>query len=236
MAEDEPQDNPGEEGAAEAFEALRAEVAQLRAGVEGLSAALKDHAAPDYAPTLGAMAKTLEEIGAHPALQLTPQGYGAEVRAGTEAIRRRLESDVQAAVTTIAHASGEVRRFAGDLRTREQQRTWLIRAGAGGLIAGAVAWALVAGPLARTLPASWRLPERMAAAALGLDRWQAGAQLMRTSDPTRWNGLAVASQLWTDNGATLEGCARSATRTGKDQRCTVTLVAPNAPNPGQAKD
>ncbi len=114
MADEEPQD-----AAAEAFDALRAEVAQLRAGVEALSAAPNSQASADYAPTLAAMAKSLEDIERHPALQFTPQGYGTEVRTATEAIRRRLEADVQAALTTIAHASGDIRRFAGELRTRD---------------------------------------------------------------------------------------------------------------------
>lgn len=86
------------------------------------------------------------------------------------------------------------------------------------------------------LPASWNVPERMAAAALRLGRWGPGARLMQAADPEKWRELAAASPLWNDNGATLEGCARSAARTGKAQRCTVTLAPPTAPNPGRAKD
>lgn len=63
MAQEEPED-----AAAEAFEALRAEVIQLRAGVESLSAAIQGQASPDYTPTLGAIAKSLAAVEGHPAL------------------------------------------------------------------------------------------------------------------------------------------------------------------------
>ncbi len=189
---DEDHEALGDDPAA-AFEALRAEVAGLRASVE------QGRDGPDYAPTLGKIAATLAEIEAHPALQLTPQNYGAEVRAATESLRCDLESEVQRALTTIGQASGEMRPFAGNLRTREMQRRALLYAVAGGLIAGVVLCARLAGPIARELPTSWRVPERMAAATLGQDRWDAGARLMRSADPATWHGIAIGS----NSGATM---------------------------------
>src|SRR5277367_3333525 len=127
---DEPED-----AAAEAFEALRAEVAGMRAELAEFGPALRGANAPDYAPTLGEMAKTLETIQAHPALRSTPAAYSAEVRTSMDALRQRLDGDLQRASQTVASASADFRRFAGDLRGREQQRNWVITAGAGGLIA-----------------------------------------------------------------------------------------------------
>lgn len=227
MAEEEPQD-----AAAEAFEALRAEVAQVRAALEGLGPLLRDTQGPDYSPTLGAMAKTLEQIESHPALRYTPDRYGFDVRAATESVRRSFEEDGQRALNVIWQASRDVSRFAGELRAREQQRTWLIRAGAGGVVVGAVLWALFSGPIARRLPTSWHVPETMAAATLGMSRWDAGEHLQRTGDPRSWNGVAIAYALWRTNSKELEGCARAATKSGKAERCTVTLPPPRtAPSP-----
>jgi hypothetical protein len=54
-------------GAERAFEALRAEVAALHQAVEG-------HSAPDYALTLGAIAKELQAAGARlNAIEASPQ-------------------------------------------------------------------------------------------------------------------------------------------------------------------
>lgn len=52
MAEDEAHGAEPQDAAAEAFEALRAEVAQLTAALEGLPTT-----APDYTPTLAAIAQ-----------------------------------------------------------------------------------------------------------------------------------------------------------------------------------
>ena len=221
MAEVEPQD-----AAAEAFEALRAEVAQVRAALEQLGPVIENVKGPDYSPPLGAMAKTLENIEGHPALRYTPHLYGSEVRAATEGVRRSFEEDGHRALNVIWQASRDMSRFTGELRAREQQRTWLIRAGAGGLVVGAVLWALLSGPIARRLPASWHVPETMAAATLWMNRWDAGEHLQRTADPRAWNGVAIAYQLWRTNSEELEGCARAATKSGKAERCTVTLPPP----------
>jgi hypothetical protein len=230
MAEDD--EDLGADPAA-AFEALRAEVAALRASLE------RDHdgsAGPDYAPTLGKIAATLAAIEAHPALELTPEVFAYEVRQAREAGQQQGGRELANAVQRVNAAGVELERLAERQRTgREQVRQVAIMT-AVGAVAGVVVWVCFSGPIARALPASWNVPERMAAATLRLDRWNAGVQLMRTADPISWNGLAAASGLWRDNAEALEGCARSAARTGKAQRCTVMLVAPITPNPGPAKN
>ena len=96
---------------AEAFEALRREVALLRRALEGLAAEQK--AQPDYSgvlagigarikeqnATLGAMAKT-------PALQLTPEAMGQQIRRASEQVRAedaRLLGHAQQGMTNAAH-------------------------------------------------------------------------------------------------------------------------------------
>lgn len=86
---------------------------------------------------------------------------------------------------------------------------------------GVIVWVCFSGSIARALPARWSVPERMAAATLRLDRWEAGAQLMRTADPASWNGFASASNLWRENSQALEGCAKLVVKTGRVQRCAV---------------
>ena len=53
---------------------------------------------------------------------------------------------------------------------------------AAGVVFGIVFWVSLSGPIARALPASWLVPERMAAASLRLDRYDAGLRLIQ-SDP-----------------------------------------------------
>jgi hypothetical protein len=222
MAEDET----NEDSAAEAFERLREEVAELTGVMKAFEEVLRVRA-PDYSPTLGVMAKRLQEIESHPALQYTPQRYGAEVGAATDAISRRFESQVQGALASISYASGEIGRFARELRGREAQRKAVVYGIAGGLFTGAISWALVAGPAARALPASWQIPEQMAAATLRRDRWNAGARLMETANRPAWDVLVAAERVWDDNYASLSACIRDAEQLQKPVACKVT-VKPSA--------
>ncbi len=75
MAQDEPLGGEPQDAAAEAFEALRAEIAQLRAALEG-----QPTTAPDYSPTLAVIARSLSTMEAQPALRLTPEALSYQIR------------------------------------------------------------------------------------------------------------------------------------------------------------
>lgn len=216
------EDQTPEDTATEAFERLCEEVAQLRRMMRAFEEALSVRG-PDYSPTLGVMAKRLQEIESHPALQYTPQRYGAEVDAATDAISRRFESQVQGALASISYASGEIGRFARELRGRDAQRKAVVYAIAGGLFTGATLWALAAGPAARALPGSWQVPEQMAAATLRRDRWNAGSRLMETANQAAWDSLVAAESVWDDNYVALSACIRRAEQLQKPGTCKVTV-------------
>jgi hypothetical protein len=86
MEEDYDHDGAGDP--AQAFEALRAEVAALRQAIE----AAAERQAPDYSPDLGRITQAvngvidgLEAIEAHPAVRMTPDQFGqAMTRTGRE--------------------------------------------------------------------------------------------------------------------------------------------------------
>jgi Family of unknown function (DUF6118) len=185
MAQDESED-----AAAEAFEALRAEVTQLRAGVEGLSAAIQGQASTDYAPTLGGIAKSLTAIEAHPALQIAPETFAYRLREATELSTQQGRRELGNAVQRVVTAGADLERLASGWRTgREQVRQVAIMT-AVGAVAGIIVWVCFSGPVARALPAGWHVPERMAAATLRLDRWGAGMRLLQSTDPQGWARLA----------------------------------------------
>jgi Family of unknown function (DUF6118) len=201
---------------AAAFEALRAEVAALRAslGDEG-------RVAPDYAPTLGKMAATLAKIEAHPALQLTPEAFAYQVRQARDAAQQQGSRDMSAAIQRVDAAGAGLERLAERQRTgREQVRQVAIMT-AVGAVAGVIVWVCLSGPIARALPASWSVPEKMAAATLRLDRWEAGARLMQDANPQGWAQVAEGAKLERENRPALEDCWRAVTRTGKAQKCSV---------------
>ena len=215
---DEDHEALGDDPAA-AFEALRAEVAALRAGLgDG-----DGRVAPDYAPTLGKMAATLAKIEAHPALQLTPEAFAYQVRQARDAAQQQAGQDMSAAIQRVDAAGAGLERMAERQRTgREQVRQVAIMT-AVGAVAGVIVWVGFSGPIARALPAGWSVPERMAAATLGADRWRAGGQMMASQDPADWNETVFAANLVRSNEKALAKCRSGAAKSAPTVRCVVEI-------------
>jgi hypothetical protein len=217
MAESDPQARSEEGGAAEAFEALRAEVAGLRGDLAGGTGG-----PADYSPTLAAMAASLGAIATHPALRLTPEDFGGELRRVSERTREETRQELSGAVQRFDAAGLALETLAGSqLDRREHVRQVAIMTAVGAVV-GIAMWVCFSGPLARALPASWAVPERMAAATLRLDRWDAGERLMQTADAQRWVQVDAGAKLEQANVTALGDCQAAALKTGKPKRCVVT--------------
>lgn len=217
--EDDEEGAPDE--AAAAFEALRREFYELRRFV-----VLSEGQRPDYAPTLGAVAASLAKIEAHPALQLTPQAHAQQLRAVQEAAQRQGEQALTSATSRVSNVAGELARTLDQARRADRQNWRLVQVGGGALALGAVLWAVLSGPVARALPASWAVPEKMAAATLALDRWHAGERIMQSGSPASWRDVVDATELAKANAPALAACKALAARTGKPQHCVVRIEAP----------
>jgi Family of unknown function (DUF6118) len=204
----------------------------LRRAVEALGPALKENRAPDYSLTLGQIAKTQATIGAHletmenhPALQVTPEAFGGRVeRAVTEASRKVLR-DAEGAARAISWANQEAQAMLGSARAREAQNWRLAQVAALGVAAGLILFPLLGFPLARILPFG-HLSDTLATAALSEDAWSGGAGLMSRADPAQWR--AINESLLRSEAASdeLKACYEAAKKSGKEQRCTVTVKPP----------
>jgi ElaB/YqjD/DUF883 family membrane-anchored ribosome-binding protein len=180
------------DGAERAFAALRAEVAAQHRVLERIAAMLAApdrQEAPDYSPTLGAIAKELKAVTAR---LDTLERRTSPATLGQQAIELRLE---------IEKASEEVRRglghsqdrldgavrklegLIGSARERREQQQWLWTAGGLGVMLGVLLWFLL--PL--VLP--WGAGDWLAALPIGGGPLQAGASLMRRADPAAWERM-----------------------------------------------
>jgi hypothetical protein len=220
---DEDHEALGDDPAA-AFEALRAEVAALRASLGGGD---DGRVAPDYAPTLGKMAATLAKIEAHPALQLTPEAFAYQIKQARDAAQQQGSRDMSAAIHRVDAAGSGLERLAERHRTGRDQVRQVAIMTAVGAVFGVVVWVGLSGPIARALPASWSVPERMAAATLHVDRWEAGARLMQAANPIAWGHLVDSADLTRVNENPLRTCREAAAKANKAERCTITVTAPD---------
>lgn len=74
---------------------------------------------------------------------------------------------------------------------------------------------------ARAMPASWLLPERMAARSLRLPMWEGGQRSMRASSPDAFANVAAGDRIITADRETIKGCSKAAVKADEPVRCTI---------------
>jgi hypothetical protein len=213
--------------AAQAFEDLRSEVSVLRRAVEALPGEWEANQPPDYTPTLGSIAKglntvveRLQSIEGHPALRMTPDQHRQAIAQAGSTLMQQAASSLYAARQDVEQERAHIAALIGSARTQDKQLKWLLWTGIVALLCG-----LLASPaFARLLPFGWN--ESVAVSILGTDRWNAGQQLMKSSNPTGWVTLATEMNLAETNHDALRACRVAAAQTKKEQRCTIIVPAP----------
>ena len=187
-----------DDGAEQAFEALRTEVALMRHQLElvyrygeqarGASAGLT----PDYTLTLGKMEKTLGVIAMRlaaveqqPALQMSGAQLRSEMGAATQKASSMMVRAMVEPLEEMRIATARMEGMVGKARNQVEQRKWLWTAAIGGIMGGVMLWVV----LAAVLP--WGIGDRMAALPItGGDRWAAGQALLTRSNPPAWERMA----------------------------------------------
>ena len=196
-----PEDG-GEGDAAQAFEALRAEVAALRRGVELIYRGQQDAAGAagpavvDYSPTLGGMAKTLQTVESRlqaiegkPALALTPSRFEADIRAAGQWAGEQGTSAVRMAVSALTEAKQEFEGVLAGARTAREQRVRVRSGAVFGVLGGVLLWFMAVALL------PWGVGHRLAAALVNTGgRWKAAEVLMEEASPTTWDRLVRLSR------------------------------------------
>jgi Family of unknown function (DUF6118) len=214
--------------AAAAFGQMAARLALLEAAITGLAAQRSAIDIPDYSETLGEIAsdvensaEALEKLAASPLLALTPEQVARQISQAGKEVR---EADHGALTRAQAAMDGWARNIGAALaaaRAAQVQRQQLIRAGGIGMLAGILIWAILPGPIARALPTSWHLPERMAARTLGGNMWSGGERLLQAADPDRWQDVLTGSRIMHDNQEKIEECRKTKVASNDKARCLI---------------
>jgi hypothetical protein len=215
--------------AAAAFTRLEEEMALMRRAVQQLAAERADIVIPDYDPTLKEMAKQLGAVGgylkgmaAHPAMQLTPETVADRIAVAAQSARRSDQDQIVHSRTELQHATRELRAITNTVRTSADQRAIVIRVGLASALVGALVWSFLPGAVARALPDSWHLPERMATRMLDApSATEAGIRLIRSQNPGEWQAMQFGAQLEAKNREALSACKTKSEKTGAAVRCSV---------------
>ena len=217
-----PYDEPDSDPATRAFNRLEGEMAMMRRAVEHLATEKSEIDIPDYSKTLGEMANRLVSIERQPAMQMTPEDFEARMTAAAARARRDDEVLIVAAKRERGEAIRDLRTIIGTANTIYEQkrlRWWYV---GGGLLAGCLLWSVLPGFVARILPTSWHLPERIAARTVREPTlWDAGTRLMQAGNPEGWQAIVDAADMRQANRDAIDACLQRATKVKQPVRCTI---------------
>lgn len=217
-----PYEPPTPDPATRAFTELKGELALLRRAVEHLATEKAEIEIPDYSNTLAKIAKSSIAIESAPALQMTPEDFGARFEAAAVMARREDQAMLAAAKRELAETTRTLRVTIGTAATIDQQSRACWWWGGGGFIAGCLIWAALPGFVARIAPTGWHWPERLAARAVREPTlWQAGTRIMRADSPAAWQSIDTAAELRRDNREAIDACEQQAAKAKQPVRCTI---------------
>lgn len=171
---------------AQAFEAVRHELSLLHNAVANLTAARER--IPDHTAALdgidrgrGNVCGRLAAVEQTPAISLTPAEMAQQINRAAEAVRVEDRRMLDTARAALDRSAGQIDRVVkrGQAADRQIERQiWCVAAG---MLAGIFVWAVLPGTVARSLPASWHVPEWMAARTMNMEQRVAGERLIATA-------------------------------------------------------
>ena len=224
------QKQASDDPAAQAFERVREELALLHQAVKGMAADRHELVIPDYSATLEKMAgqleaknKALEEIAEKPALRLTPEALGAQIKKAADVASQTQRDELQSARNSLVNATNAIVARVNSARDGDEQKLWNWGFGAGGIVIGiliAASWPQIADRIA---PASWHWREHRAASALGMSMTDAGMHLISVEDPDKARNSTAAAHILEDNAPAIDGCAKAAAEAKKPKRCFISV-------------
>ncbi len=217
--------------AARAFGRLEGQIALVRRAVEHLAAERADIVVPDYGSTLVEMNTSLEAVGRGlsrieqmPAMTVTPETLGSRIEAAARSARKD-DEDVIRHWKSAAHGQQQAiaQALGSAVKLTEQLRRERMAFAAGAALA-VLLMMFVPGMIARTLPASWQVPEWMARRVLGeASVVDAGIRMVRSKDPVQWAAIADAARFEHENRSALQRCKEAAGKVGGAVNCTVRI-------------
>ena len=218
--------------ATEAFARLEGEMAMVRHTVQNMARERADIVIPDYTATLGQMAdqlakvsKTLNTIGKKPAIELTPEDIAVQIkRASLDMLCDSSDLFLQGR-KDLDNATGRLAAIVGRVRAEDEQKRQTWRFAGVGFLVGILLWSILPGTIARAVPESWQLPERMARKSVGEPSIvEAGIRLIRSQNPEAWEELAEAQRVLSANREKLSRCTEKARKEERPVSCSIRIA------------
>lgn len=171
---------------AEAFEAVRHDLSLLHNAVANLTAArerIPDHTAAldGIDRSLGHVRARLAAIEQTPAVSLTPAEMAKQINLAAQTVRTEDRRMLDTARASLDRSAGQIDGVVKRGQAADQQIERQIWCAAAGMLVGIFVWAVLPGAVARSLPASWHVPEWMAARTMNMAQKDAGERMIATA-------------------------------------------------------
>ena len=87
-------------------------------------------------------------------------------------------------------------------------------------------WSFLPGVILRAMPASWHMPESMAAHIIGEPSlWEAGGRMMAADNPQDWQAIVAAADLRRNNHVVISRCEQRAAKFKRPVPCSIRVTA-----------
>ena len=217
--------------ATEAFARLEGEMAMVRHTVQNMARERADIVIPDYTATLGQMAdqlakvsKTLSTIGKKPAIELTPEDIAVQIKHASLDMLRDSSDLFRQGRKDLDNATGRLAAIVGRVRAEDEQKRQTWRFAGMGFLVGILLWSILPGTIARAMPESWQLPERMARKAVGAPTIvEAGLRMIESQNPDGFEELMAAHSILNANREALDRCKERAREKNLSVSCSIEL-------------
>lgn len=207
---------------------LTREMTTIRKGVEAAFEEFDRHGPPqDYKPELAQIVQQLAHVAERlhgveqsPILRQGAQHYAAALERSGEGLVRTAVQQLERQAADLERAGRNLTAYTKSAYDRKSQdfRMWM--AGLVGLFVGIFLILL----LPRFLPFS--ADSHVASLVMGFDRISAGYAMIGAADPLEVEKMKWGGRFYNASGGEISACLETARQTGKDQKCTITVPAP----------
>jgi len=196
-----------------AFDAIGQRLAGLTAAVDGFAVRQQELHGRDYGPDLEKINESFQRVreAAHrladkPGVKLTPEDIARQIEKAARDVRQADHDAWGNAQTRLERAAQSIEKLVASALTFRVQRNWIAGTAAAALVVGLVLGECLPGWIDRAAPESWHWPEASAAKMLGSKEWEAGVRLLQVADPTEWQRIVRAINVYRDNAQNLADC------------------------------
>jgi len=162
-------------------------------------------------------------------MQLTPESMAGRIAEAAKAARETDKAAIGQSLDLHRRTYADLGEAIGKVRTRTEQRCYMLYTGIGTALAVSLLWLVYPGWAASIGPQGWHWPERMSRRVLGeASLWDAGIRLLQAGNPDGWQAIVDATDIVRENREAIAACRKAVAKAKQPVRCTIRIGTPQS--------